>query len=234
MKGMLKVGIVAIMVSTIGSVFAQEEETTGAVGWTPVAVSLASPVQLPYGIGEWDVFGLDFGIFYNDVCKMYGAQFSCANTTRADVKGFAAGGFFNYACKNVYGVRATLGANLAWDGALYGADFGGFGFHKDVYGFDAELAGGITETLVGCQAGLVVAIIEKELCGVTVVGGASIATTVYGCQLSGVFNQTDELHGAQIGLVNIARECPWGFQIGLINVIMDNKVKVLPVVNGYF
>ena len=49
-----------------------------------------------------------------------------------------------------------------------------------------------------------------------------------------MFNYTDELHGCQIALVNFARECPWGFQIGLVNIIMDNKIKVLPIVNGYF
>jgi len=34
--------------------------------------------------------------------------------------------------------------------------------------------------------------------------------------------------------VNFARECPWGFQIGLVNIIMDNKIKVLPIFNAYF
>jgi hypothetical protein len=43
-----------------------EEVEEGAVGWTPVAVSLASPVQLPWGHARWDVFGLDLGLFITD------------------------------------------------------------------------------------------------------------------------------------------------------------------------
>ena len=45
---------------------------------------------------------------------------------------------------------------------------------------------------------------------------------------------TEELHGAQISLVNYADYCPSGFQIGLVNIIMSNQIKVLPLVNGYF
>ena len=44
----------------------------------------------------------------------------------------------------------------------------------------------------------------------------------------------EELHGAQIGIVNFAKECPWGFQIGLVNIIMENVIPVLPIVNASF
>ena len=47
-------------------------------------------------------------------------------------------------------------------------------------------------------------------------------------------NSAEELHGVQIGAINVAHECPWGLQIGVINIILDNKVKILPIVNGYF
>ena len=64
--------------------------------------------------------------------------------------------------------------------------------------------------------------------------GANIAEKAYGCQTAIVFNHASLLHGCQIALINFADECEWGFQIGLINVIMSNKLKVLPIVNGYF
>ena len=47
-------------------------------------------------------------------------------------------------------------------------------------------------------------------------------------------NSAQELHGVQIGVINVAHECPWGLQIGVINIILDNKIKILPLVNGYF
>ena len=49
-----------------------------------------------------------------------------------------------------------------------------------------------------------------------------------------IFNYAEELHGCQLGVVNFADDCPWGFQIGLVNIIMSNSWKVLPIVNCYF
>jgi hypothetical protein len=45
---------------------------------------------------------------------------------------------------------------------------------------------------------------------------------------------TEELRGAQIGLVNYASTCSAGFQLGLVNLIMDNQIPVLPIFNCYF
>jgi hypothetical protein len=45
---------------------------------------------------------------------------------------------------------------------------------------------------------------------------------------------TKELNGAQVGLINYTEDCPAGFQIGLVNIILQNKIKFLPFVNGYF
>ena len=36
------------------------------------------------------------------------------------------------------------------------------------------------------------------------------------------------------GVVNFAKECPWGFQVGLVNIIMENVIPVLPIVNASF
>ena len=37
-----------------------------------------------------------------------------------------------------------------------------------------------------------------------------------------------------IGIVNYAATCSAGFQIGLVNLIMDNQVPFLPIFNCYF
>jgi len=215
----------------VPSIAAEEEE--GPVGWTPFAISLASPVQLPWGIGDWDVFGLDLGVLYNDVWHMYGIDVAIATTVRGDTRGIVASGLFNYASQDIWAIRATLGANIS-AGTLYGVDLGGFGYHNSIYGVDIEFIGTMQKRICGFDASLIFNLTEEESCGLTVVGGVNMAKTAYGCQLAGVFNYTDELHGCQIGVVNFARECPWGFQIGLVNIIMDNKIKVLPIVNGYF
>ncbi|MBR4260223.1 MAG: hypothetical protein IKQ17_14420 [Kiritimatiellae bacterium] len=233
MNKFTKIAAVAAALALAVPSIAAEEEEEGPIGWTPFALSLASPVQLPWGIGNWDVFGIDLGVFYNDVWHMYGLDLALATTVRGDTRGLVLSGVFNYASRDIYAIRATLGANIS-AGTLYGMDAGGFGYHNEIYGIDLELIGTMQKKITGFDVGLVFNLTEDESCGLNIAGGVNMAKTAYGCQIAGVFNYTDELHGCQIALVNFARECPWGFQIGLVNIIMDNKIKVLPIVNGYF
>ena len=234
MKTIRTLCLAAAVAAVAGSIRAQEEEIEeGAVGWTPIAVSLASPVQLPWGHARWDVFGLDLGILYNGSPKVYGLDVACATVCTDESIGFIVGPVFNYAAADVYGVRATLIANIG-RASVYGLDAGGFGYHDYVCGADIEFLGTMCKRLDGLATCLVFTMAEEETYGCTIAGGVNLAPRAYGCQVAGVFNMTDELHGCQIGLVNYARECPWGFQIGLVNIILDNKIKVLPIVNGYF
>ena len=66
MKQTLKFGLAALAVAAVAPGFAadEEEEATEyeAVGWTPIALGIASPVQLPWGRAMWDVFGVDINI----------------------------------------------------------------------------------------------------------------------------------------------------------------------------
>lgn len=225
--------VAAALVVTTRAQESEEVESSGVVGWTPVAVSLASPVQLPWGHARWDVFGLDLGLFYNGSPKMYGFDIACATLCTDDTIGFVVGPVFNYAAADVYGARASLFANICRK-SLYGLDIGGFGYHDKVCGADIELVGTMSENLTGAAASLIFNMAFEQSYGCVLAGGVNLSKVAYGCQAAGVFNMTDELHGCQIGLINYARECPWGFQVGLVNLIMDNKIKVLPFINGYF
>ena len=106
-KTVIAAAVLAVALPSIA-----EEEEEGPIGWTPFAISLASPVQLPWGIGDWDVFGIDLGLFYNDVWHMYGLDLALATTVRGDTRGVVASGVFNYASQDVYAIRLTLGANI--------------------------------------------------------------------------------------------------------------------------
>ena len=62
MKNTLKFGLAALALAAVVPAFAVSEETVaeeGPVGWTPIAIGIATPVQLPWGLNRWDVFGLD-------------------------------------------------------------------------------------------------------------------------------------------------------------------------------
>lgn len=234
MNRLMKTGIAALAIAAITPAFADDVEEEGVVGWTPLAIGLATPVQLPWGIERWDVFGLDVNLFYTDAPKMYGIGVGGLGlTTRDDLIGLGVGGLFNYASADVYGLRATLGANIC-RGTVYGADLGAFSYHHIMRGVDLELLGSIYDELYGVEASLVVNFAREMSYGWTAALGANIAEKAYGCQTAIVFNHASLLHGCQIALINFADECEWGFQIGLINVIMSNKLKVLPIVNGYF
>ena len=236
MNRMIKIGVAAVALAGVASTFAQENETIaeGPVGWTPVAIGLATPVQLPWGLNRWDVFGLDLNVFYSDSPKMYGIDIGgLAAVTRDDMMGLQVGGLFNLGCKDVYGLRATLGLNMS-PRTVYGADLGLIGFRDSLYGLDVHFLGSASRNVCGLAIGGLANVSAVESYGCTIAGIANLAKTAYGMQVAFIYNMTDELHGCQIAMVNYADYCPNGFQIGLVNIIMSNKVKVLPIVNGHF
>jgi len=237
MNKMLKVGMAAVAIAMVSSAFAEEAEVEeeGAIGWTPIALGIASPVQLPWGLARWDVFGLDLNVLYSDAPKMYGIGIGgVAMTTRDDLMGWQLSALCNWNSKDVYGIRTTAGANISF-GETYGIDIGGFSYREGPFwGLDVSIIGSYETDMNGVQISGLVNFSTAKTYGCTIAGGVNIAKIAYGAQIAGVFNMADELHGAQIGLINYARECPWGFQIGLVNIIMDNSIKVLPIVNGYF
>ena len=235
MNKMIKFGLIAIAVAGISTAKAEEANEYEAIGWTPFAIGVWSPVQIPWGSHTWDVFGMNIGLLWTDAPKMYGIDVTgLASATRDDFIGLKVSGLCNWNTKDVYGVRATLGANIAF-GETYGVDMGSFSYREgDFWGLDVNLIGSYSKIMNGVQVSGIVNLASEMSYGCTVAVGGSMAKKAYGLQLAGVFNFTDELHGCQIGLVNFARECPWGFQIGLVNIIMDNSIKVLPIVNCYF
>ena len=206
----------------------------GVNGWSPILLGIATPVQLPIGTANWDIRGLAVSIAYTDLPKMYGVDVTFGVTmTREEMYGIEISGVGNWNRREAGGIRGTFFANVS-NGAWYGLEFGSVSLHHEFYGFDAELGASICEKGEGWQNAFVTNIAKDYMHGVQMAMGANIAPEFYGCQIAGIYNQTDYLRGAQIGLVNYARECPFGFQIGLINIISDNMVPALPIFNCYF
>lgn len=239
MKKTLKTVVAAIAVAGSLNLFADKvkdglEPEEGVIGWTPVAIGLATPIQLPYGLNRWDVYGLDLNLFYADAPEMVGLDIGGLGTlVRNDMYGVQFAGLVNFNCCNVYGVRATLGLN--WYGEKsYGLDLGMCSFGDTFCGAQAYFLGSIQRELTGFSAAGLANVTENQSYGCTLAGIANLAKVSYGFQGAFIFNMTEELHGAQLALVNWATECPSGFQIGLVNIILDNKIKVLPFVNGFF
>ena len=236
MNRKFKFALAALAFAALAPAVAQQSETSSSepVGWTPVAIGLATPVQLPWGLNRWDVYGIDLNVFYSDAPEMVGLDIGgLAAVVRQEMMGLQVSGLFNFNGEDVYGLRATLGLNLARRN-VYGMDAGLLAFRQDFYGLDVHFLGAAQHNVTGLQISGLANVTETQSYGCTIAGICNLARVSYGLQLALVYNMTDELHGAQIGLVNYADYCPNGFQIGLVNIIMSNKVKVLPFVNGYF
>ena len=100
-------------------------------------------------------------------------------------------------------------------------------------GMDVNLLASYQKDFVGWQTSGVCNFTEGECTGASFSLALNMAKVETGLQVATI-NSAQELHGVQIGVINVAHECPWGLQIGVINIILDNKVKILPIVNGYF
>ena len=236
MNRCMKLGLAALALLTVTPSFAEEIEPDreGAVGWTPIAFGIASPVQIPWGHADWNVYGLDFNVLYSAAAKMYGLGIGgLGMLTTDDAGGLEVSGLLNWNMKDFYGVRATLGANLC-GGTVYGFEAGCFGYRNGLCGLDVEFLGSLQDDAVGMQIGGLANVTRGEFAGWSATLGVNIAQVAYGLQTAGIFNMTEELHGFQIGVVNYAQECCWGCQIGVVNIIMSNCVKVLPIINFYF
>lgn len=237
MNSFAKFAFVAALTAAVPA-FAQETEDvpeSGAQGYTPVLVGLASPVCFPYGSAQWDVRGVAFSLFYTDAPKVYGVNlvpFGAA-LNRDEMYGVDIAPLFTWCQKNAYGVRLSLGAHLS-NAENCGVQIGTVSYQRMFEGVDVELAAAIGESSKGIQAAFVATCNKEKTTGLNMAAGVNLAQEVVGCQIAGIFNETDELTGCQIGLFNFAKECPKGLQIGLINVIVDNQIKALPIVNGYF
>ena len=240
MKKSVKFGFVALALAAAVPAFAENadveiENEYEAIGWTPIAVSLCSPVQVPWGSHTWDVFGLNLGILWSDTPKMYGLGLgTIAMANRDDMFGLGLTACCNWNTKDVYGMRVTPGSNIAF-GTIYGVDIGAFSYRPgEMWGWDTEFLGNYGSKFWGLQIGGLINLSTEQSYGCSLAVGGNMAKVAYGCQMAAIFNFTEELHGAQVGIVNFAKECPWGFQIGLVNIIMENVIPVLPFVNASF
>ena len=203
-------------------------------GWTAIAVGLATPVQFPWGMEKWDVFGLDLNLGYSDSMKMYGWEFALgANVARKTFMGLQTAIGFNYSNEDAYGV--AFSAYNMNNCEFYGVSADIVGVNRNIYGLEANLLGSMTDKVAGgVQVSGLANVVGEDAYGLQAAIGGNFARRAHGLQLALVYNQTDLLWGCQIALVNMAFACDHGFQIGLINVIMDNQLPFLPFVNGYF
>ena len=239
MKNM-KLALATAAIAATVTVFAAESaadngtegQGVGAVGWTPVQVGIFAPVSIPWGF-DWDVKGFDLDLFYIETVKLQGLGISgIASRTRDNQDGLLISGACNWNDADVHGLGITLGANLGF-GDVYGVDIATFGMRNLMKGMDVNLLASCQKDFVGWQTSGVCNFTEGSCAGASFALALNMAKIEKGLQVAAI-NSAEELTGVQIGAINIAHECRKGLQIGVINIVLDNKVKILPIANGYF
>ena len=232
----IKLGIAAAALAAVTTASAAansvSDQGVGAVGCTPIQIGLCAPVSFPWGF-DWDLKGVGIDLFYSENVQLKGLAISgLAGRARDEQGGVLISGLCNWNDGDVNGLSLTLGANLAF-ADVYGIGVSTFGMRNLMKGFDANLVASYQKSFVGWQTSCICNFTEEDCMGASFALALNMAKVETGFQAATI-NSAAELHGVQIGVINIAQECPWGFQIGLINIILDNRIKVLPIFNGYF
>ena len=240
MNRIVKCGLFAGALAALAAqpVLAQEQEYPGApdpksYGYTVLMIGLATPVSLPWDF-DWDVFGLNANLAYSDCNKMYGLEVAgLGSTARLRMIGLQAALGACYANRDAIGAQVSL-VTLC-NRTAYGLTVDAFSMNREFLGLRADVLMSMTDmSLYGLSIAGLGSAVREDMWGWQVALGANFARRVHGFQTVGICNMTDELRGAQIGIVNYAATCSAGFQIGLVNMIMDNQVPFLPIFNCYF
>ena len=242
MNRIVKCGLFAGALAALAAqpVLAQEEQRDfgGApdpksYGYTVLMIGLATPVSLPWDF-DWDVFGLNANVAYSDCNKMYGLEVAAVGSTaRLDMIGLQTAACFAFANRDAVGAQVSL-VTLC-NRTAYGLTVDAFSMNREFLGLRADALLSMTDTsLYGISIAGLGSAVREDMWGWQIAAGANFARRVHGFQTVGICNMTDELRGAQFGIVNYAATCSAGFQIGLVNLIMDNEVPFLPIFNCYF
>ena len=241
MNRIVKIGLFAgaLAVCAAQSAIAQGEPAdtrsplTPSYGYTVLAVGLATPVSLPWGM-DWDIYGLDVNLIYSDCNKMRGIEIGgLASVARHDSCGLQVALGCNLANRDGSGL--TVSAVNLCNGDFMGINIDAVGINRGSYGLTADLLGSGTErSFYGLSVAGLTSMVNEDMWGWEIAGGATFARRVHGFQTSLLFNMTDDLRGAQLGLVNYASNCAAGFQVGLLNIITNSSVPFLPIFNCHF
>ena len=218
MNRIVKCGLFAGALAALAaqSVLAQEQEREYAgapdpksYGYTVLMIGLATPVSLPWDF-DWDVFGLNANFAYSDCNKMYGIEAAgVGDTARLDMIGLQAALGFCYANRDAIG--AQVAAVTLCNRTAYGLTIDAFSMNRDFLGLRVDGLMSMT---------------DRSLYGLSIAGlGSGVREDMWGWQVA---------LGANFARRNYAATCSAGFQIGLVNLIMDNQVPFLPIFNCYF
>ncbi|MBF5045188.1 caspase family protein [Aggregicoccus sp. 17bor-14] len=139
------------------------------------------------------------------------------NSAGGGLEGFQLSVGYNAVAGSTLGLQTAVGGNVT-RGSLRGVQLG----------VGANVVGTAVE---GLQLGVGANVAGSDLQGVQVAAGANVVgRRLDGLQLSSGFNRAADLHGVQVGLINVGGDVS-GSQVGLINVATRASGLQLGLVN---
>lgn len=176
-----------------------------------------------------DLFGVQAsGFMNNNSGNTRGIQSAgFMNNSSGDILGVQASGFMNNSSGSIKGVQAAGFMNNV-SGDLNGIQAAGFMNNASGNFKGAQIAGFMNtanKKLTGIQSSGFLNTAGNGFTGIQASGFLNIASaSSEGIQGSGFLNITNEIHGLQVGVVNIARTNT-GASIGILNIILNGIIS---------
>ena len=240
---MKKATLVLISAAVAGVACARDLYSSEDHPVTPVQLNLADPIAVPRS--NWNVYGLRLNLIFGQSFGLKGLDLGFAGRCRDKFVGLAAQSC-NWVESDMTGVQLGAVANVV-HGNAYGLQLGGAvnsdhgvfsGLQAALVNFDGTFAGlqlGAVNWNKSVSAGFQFGVANadvNEFHGFSI-GGLNYAGKLVGVQLGAVNVAAETVHGVQIGVFNAAPSIQ-GFQVGLINVIGNGALPIMPVFNGSF
>ena len=199
---------------------------------------------------DTNLYGAGFNLLHGVNARMFGLEVGTVNETLGQARGVQIGLAFNHTVE-FYGLQVAGFANWVHNpGNLYGNAMGvqlcgvvchsdllvGFriagalALHGSPYGVQFAGLAAIHENAVGFFATGAVNYFSDYTGGMVVSGFLNYMENHGGVQLAPINVARGEATGLQVGVINFARRLG-GMQLGLVNISLRPKIRVLPVAN---
>jgi hypothetical protein len=211
-----------------GNLRTQTKNITRFIAERPVQASFVPGVGSHGKLGAHVVNKFSFNILGGYTAGVNGVEIAgLFNIDRGDVEHVQAAGLFNLVGANVSGVQVAGLTNTVQD-SVSGVQVAGISNYAGDYVNGIQVSG-ITNVAMdsanGVQISGIVSLAKSTIQGAQISGLANAAKEVGGVQIGGIVNYAGKLHGAQIGLINLA-DSSFGSSIGLINISRNGYHKL--------
>lgn len=232
--------VLSIMASARGIYSAHEDDHPVS----PIAVAIASPLQLPFA--NYNVYGLRLNAIYAESFETIGADIGLVGYNRdkftgvqgqgavawvdGNMTGAQLSGIANVVCGNATGVQFGSIVNYT-RGDFAGAQLAAINYNGTFYGFQLGAFNYDQGVCWGLQVGLANSNIN-EYRGWSI-GAVNFTERCNGFQLGMINILAASGRGVQLGIFNAASQYS-GIQIGLLNIIENGALPIMPFLNAQF